>query len=55
MVGLVGLEWGVSSGMKVVVALGGQVASNNVHVPMTLDKELVLHLAGPVGLLLQYV
>ena len=39
--------------MKDVVSVGGKDAIDNVQIPMSLDDQLELHLAGHVGLFLQ--
>ena len=36
--------------MKDVVSVGGKDAIDNVQIPMSLDDQLELHLAGHVGL-----
>ena len=41
--------------MKDVVSVGGIDANDNVQIPMILDDQLGLHLAGHVGLLVLYL
>ena len=41
--------------MKDVVSVGGKDAIDNVQIPMSLDDQLELHLAGHVGLLVLYL
>ena len=41
--------------MKDVVSVGGKNANDNVQIPMDLDDQLGLHLAGHVGLLVLYL
>ena len=41
--------------MKDVVSVGGKDAIDNIQIPMSLDDQLELHLAGRVGLLVLYL